>query len=117
MEPPASFVLSSERVSWALLGSTVVAFFMSGYLYLYAESYSYQVEAPCDAEAHECYVRDCSDGECPPNNLTDYRVFVVPAVSFRHCADNSCANICLAPHSPCREIRCSEDAEATCRTP
>jgi hypothetical protein len=116
MESPAAFVLNSERVSWALLGSTVIAFFMSGYLYLYAENYNYQVEAPCDAEAHECYVRDCSQGECPPNDLTDYRVFLVPAAHFKNCTDNSCANVCLAPHSPCKEMLCSENGDATCHT-
>jgi hypothetical protein len=117
MGPHAAFVFKVEHVSWALLGSAVLAFLVSGYLYAYAKQYEYLVEAPCDSATHECYMRDCEEEECPPNGLASYRLFAVPARLFPSCTDNGCLNVCLSEGSACRELKCSGDTESACEGP
>lgn len=88
------------------------------YLYLYAKQYDFIIEAPCDATAQECYVRDCSEGDCPPNELSEYRVYSIPAALFSSCTDNSCVNICLGQQSSsCEEILCSSQGDYECTAP
>ncbi|MEK7480004.1 MAG: hypothetical protein AAB665_01800 [Patescibacteria group bacterium] len=100
-----------------LLASAVIAILISLYTYLYARAYDFLVEAPCSVVTAECYVRDCSEGDCPPNNLSSYRVFSVPASAFDACTDNSCINICSAAGGPCTEIACSEQEDVECLGP
>lgn len=104
-------------VHWILLFSVAVAVIASGYKYFVAEDYSFFVEAPCDPVTHTCYIRDCEEEECPPNEFSLYRVFVVPARVFPFCSDNTCMNICDLRDEPCEEILCSPDAGATCEGP
>lgn len=101
---------------WILLGSFLAVFCVSLYTHLYSSAFEFLVEAPCDAASNTCFVRDCEEEECPPNNLSSYRVFTVSAVDFARCADNSCLNVC-AGGTVCVEITCEPDDGDTCAGP
>ena len=49
----------------------------------------------CDPTSQTCFSRDCSEGDCPPNNLENYRQFTIRARDFSRCSDNSCLKECL----------------------
>ena len=105
----------STPLHWLLLVSVIIAILAGVYKYAIAKDYDFFVEAPCDSTTDLCYTRDCSvEDECPPNNLSEYRVFSIPAVKFPECLNNSCENVCLTSDSPCEEVTCSEDAGDTC---
>ena len=95
-----------------LLVAVGLAVAASLYTYLYAERYDFVIEAPCDSTLQQCYTRDCSTGDCPPNELSEYRVLQVSAKTFDTCTDNGCSNICTAQNPACIETFCSlEDGE------
>lgn len=100
-----------------LLVMVALALAASFYLYLYAEKYDFIIEASCDPATQECYTRDCSGGDCPPNELSTYRVFRVPATTFDTCTDNGCTGVCTALNSPCLEIACSTQSAQSCAGP
>jgi len=100
---------SQPVVLWLLLLSVVLAVGYSFYKYEYIQSFQYTVEASCDPAQQVCYQRDCSAGDCPPNDLDTFRVFTIPASEFENCADDSCTNICPSTDHQCTEIMCSED--------
>jgi len=102
---------------WILLGATVVAILISLYVYFFAQGYDFLIEAPCSVATNECYVRDCSEGDCPPNDLSSYRVFVVPAAVFGSCTDNTCTNVCSPEGNPCTEVACSTQEDVQCLGP
>jgi len=102
---------------WILLAATLIAIFVSLYIYLFGQRYDFLIEAPCNVATQECYVRDCSEGDCPPNELSSYRVFIVPAATFDSCTDNSCANVCSPDNSPCTEVMCSAQEDVQCLGP
>jgi len=101
---------------WILLATVFVAILFSFYKYYMTQNYLFLVEAPCDPQAAECYVRDCDEEECPPNGLSEYRLFGVPAELFNICVDNSCQNICSI-EAYCEELLCSAQEEIECSTP
>lgn len=107
---------SGRSYVWILLFSAAVVFSVSLFSHLYAQSLVFLVEGACDPNVQECYVRDCELEECPPNELSEYRVFAVSTKDFEYCEDNACANIC-AHGTACEEILCSDDGEATCEGP
>ncbi len=104
-------------VHWVLLASVGIAVLVSVYVYFIQKNYDFFVEAPCNAATNECYVRDCSEGDCPPNGLATYRVFNVPATLFSSCEDNSCMNVCAKNNSPCTELLCSDQSDVECAGP
>jgi len=101
---------------WILISSVVVACGFSAYRYIIQEDYTFLVEAPCNPLNQACYVRDCED-YCPPNELSEYRLFSLPAKEFARCEDNSCLNICPSATYSCEEILCEEDEETACPGP
>ena len=101
---------------WVLVATVCVAIVFSFYKYLWTKNYLFLVEAPCNQQTMECYVRDCDEEECPPNGLSEYRLFSVPADVFRSCTDNSCWNVCAAGSS-CEEILCTTQDEIECVSP
>ncbi|MDP3965569.1 MAG: hypothetical protein Q8Q13_02100 [bacterium] len=102
---------------WVLLASTAIAILASFYIYFFTKNYDFLIEAPCDAALSQCYVRDCSTGDCPPNNLSAYSLYRVPAALFSSCTDNSCSNICTAGNTVCKEIPCSSQVDVECSGP
>lgn len=110
---------SSEQfqLHLVLLSSVVLAVVICFYTYLYAQNYDFFIEAPCSTAFEQCYVRDCSEGDCPPNNLSAYSVYSIPAGFFVSCSDNSCYNICEGGGAACKKIPCSSQSGAECLGP
>lgn len=105
----------SDRTFFATISLlVVVAVCATAYLFLVKEDYAFVVEAPCDPAQNTCFTRDCSGGECPPNELEQYRVFAVSAHDFPVCADNSCLQECTSGAIECVEYVCGESEEDEC---
>ena len=103
-----------RQLHWILIIAVLCAVAVSFYKYYFLEAFDFFVEAPCDSSTNECYVRDCSTGECPPNELSHYRLFSINASDFASCDDNSCSNLCLVAGGACSEILCSEQSDIEC---
>lgn len=72
------------------------------------------VEASCDPTESICYYRDCSTGECPPNELEYYHVYLVGATDFEFCSDESCGNECRDGLIMCEEVACDLEVGDDC---
>jgi len=109
---------STPWVFWVLIVSVLIVLGQSMYVNYLKKGYLFFIEAPCNPSTNECYVRSCDvDGDCPPDNLTEYRVFQLPASQFNNCSDNSCLNICPSTSSSCEEIYCSTQSDISCEGP
>lgn len=107
----------SSVIAWILFGLVMLGFLVSVYRYAVSNDYNLIVEASCNPLFEECYVRDCEVDGCPPNNLAEFKTFIVSARTFPLCSDNSCANICTTGHAQCVEILCSEQEDYACEGP
>ena len=109
---------STPWIFWILLVSVLIILGQSMYKNYVAKDYLFFIEAKCDSLVNECYVRSCdTSGDCPPDNLTVYRVFQLPASQFKNCSDNSCLNICPSTAHSCEEIKCSTQSDISCEGP
>ena len=90
----------------------IAAVGVSFYKYYYTKNYNYRVEASCDPQTEQCSHRDCTDGSCPPNNLSDYKVYLVKAYDFPKCSDNSCEKECVRGVISCTPVSC--EVEGNC---
>jgi len=97
------------------IASAILVACASFYSHLYAQNLEYLVEETCNPEISTCFVRDCEEEECPPNELTEFRTLVVPAGIFSKCKENSCIDACRESGA-CLEIMCT-DEESTCAGP
>ena len=104
----------SQQLHWVLIIAVVLATIGSFIKYYTLQDFEFFVEAPCDVTAVECYARDCSLGECPPNNLDQYRLFSIGAADCALCNDNSCSNLCVEGGGQCSEILCSSQSDIEC---
>lgn len=84
------------------------------YKYYYKQDYDYLVEAPCEPANETCHTRDCSTEECPPNGLSDYKIFTVKAYDFAKCKKNSCKEECEKELIYCTPILCVESEGDSC---
>lgn len=92
----------------AVLGTTT-------YKYLIAKNYQFNVEASCDPTNNKCFQRDCSNpDDCPPNQLSFYRVFTLSASDFGKCLDNSCLKECTSGVIKCEETICGDSEGDEC---
>lgn len=109
---------STPWILWILLVSVVIILGQSMYKNYIVKDYLFFTEATCDSTVNECYSRSCDvSGDCPPDNLTVYRVFQLPASQFTYCSDNSCLNICPSTAHSCEEIKCSTQSDISCEGP
>ena len=109
---------STPWIFWVLLVSVVIILGQSMYENYLMKHYLFFVQATCDPAVNQCYSRSCdTSGDCPPNNLTTYRVFQLPASQFHNCSDNSCLNICPSAAYACKEIPCSTQSDISCEGP
>jgi hypothetical protein len=101
-----------------LLSTTLVLPLISGfYKYYISQDYDYLVEAPCDSLLEICFMRDCSaPDECPPNNLSNYKIYYVKSYDFKKCGDNTCYRECADGAIECVEVRCGESDDDVCTT-
>ncbi len=114
MERSDTIVLSLISVAViGILGTTA-------WLFLLKKDYDFVVEAPCDPQTETCFYRECSDlsntGDCPPNALENYKIYVIRAADFPRCTDNSCSAECGSGLIACTEILCGDGEEDTCAT-
>lgn len=98
-------------------------------LFLVAASFSYvnyfenkdfpmSLESSCNPETENCFYRNCSEEECPPNGLEIYKYLEVPAWFFEKCSENSCSKECIDNPSHCVYTQCDPDSEEdTCWIP
>lgn len=81
------------------------------------KNYKFNVETECDPAVTKCFIRDCSqEGDCPDNNLSEYREFEILARDFDKCTDSSCLKECLTNTINCQEIKCGDSPEDSCST-
>ncbi len=73
------------------------------------KDYNFVVEASCNPESETCYFRDCDagDAECPPNNLSYYKMYNLNAKDFESCEGEDCTSLCSSSVDLCEEIPCS----------
>ncbi len=93
---------------------TIAAISATTYTFLINKDYDFIVEAPCDPAQEMCFSRDCSGGECPPNELEHYRIFTVSAEDFQRCTDDSCLQECTNQTIACTELVCGESEDDEC---
>jgi len=109
---------STPWVFWILIVSVIVILGQSMYKNYILKDYLFFAEASCDTAMNECYVRSCEvEDDCPPNGLTTFRSFQLPASQFKFCTDNSCLNICPSEAYACEELLCSDQEDYSCEGP
>jgi hypothetical protein len=105
----------SSKAFLSIMSFSIVAVIAAtGYKFLIQKDYRFIVEAECDSSMEACFHRDCTETECPPNELEYYKTFSVAAADFPKCADNSCAAECARGAIRCEEIPCDADAGDEC---
>ncbi len=87
------------------------------YNFYYLKNDFFTIETSCDAKTEKCFVRSCDDVECPPNEYTVYKMYLITARNFENCSDDSCANICTNNIDSCELIPCGDNPEDTCLGP
>jgi hypothetical protein len=105
-----------NKILFTVFAAMVLTVFWYSYSTFYKnKSYDFLVEAPCDEASQTCFVRDCENtDECPPNNLSNYRVFSINAADFSKCTDDTCLAQCESGEIQCTEIACGESSDDTC---
>lgn len=109
-----SMETSSKVMLWLLLLSIVAVIFSTVQQFLVQKNYNFTLEAECDMAERSCFVRDCSSGECPPNELETYRIFEVTASDFNSCSQSDCLDECMSGVIQCIEVKCDSDAGDIC---
>ncbi|MFZ2484387.1 MAG: hypothetical protein WAX80_02665 [Minisyncoccia bacterium] len=105
------------KVLFILISALIIAAIVNNlYTFYFQKDYDFTVEASCDPVEQACFIRDCSDGECPPNELERYRVFALNANDFQKCSDDSCIVECSLGQIDCEEILCDESGGDVCTT-
>jgi hypothetical protein len=94
--------------------SVLVVLCMAAYKFFWLGNYNFIVEAECDPSSKNCFYRDCSLEECPPNGIESYSMFKVSAADFSMCTDDSCLSECVAGTVSCQEISCDETSGDIC---
>lgn len=103
------------KIFFILVSALVLAAIANNfYIFYFQKNYDFTVEAPCDQTQQSCFIRVCSDGECPPNGLEVYRVFTLKASDFNKCSNDSCLNECTTGLIQCKEVLCDESGGDTC---
>lgn len=97
--------------------SVIVTILVTGYKFLWEKDYNFVVEASCNPEVNNCFYRDCSiEGDCPPNNFSNYRIYEIHASEFSKCSNNSCERECESGVINCSERLCSVENGDECTT-
>lgn len=83
------------------------------------KNFDFIVETSCNPEVETCYFRNCQaeDAECPPNNLSYYKVYSLNAKDFKKCENEDCAVFCSINSDLCEETVCSEEDGEECISP
>jgi hypothetical protein len=96
--------------------SLFVAIGANFYKYIYTKQYDFLVEAACDPSIEKCFYRDCEQtNDCPPNNLSVYKKYLLKGKDFPLCSDNSCKQECESGQIQCSLVLCNESAGDVCK--
>jgi len=98
--------------------SLFLVVFSAFYNLYFKKDYDFLVETSCDNSIENCFYRDCSVEECPPNNLSLYKQYHMRAYDFEKCENEDCTNLCTTTNL-CTQVLCSEQdiEEGLCLTP
>jgi hypothetical protein len=91
--------------------SCLIVIVFAFYSYFYKKNFDFIVEVACDPLVEECLLRDCSSGECPPNNLEIFKRYVLSAADFQFCENEDCQLVCENNLIECELIPCEENFE------
>lgn len=106
---------SDKRVLGIIFLFFAIAVAATGWRFLVWKDYTLYLEASCDPAKETCFSRDCSNpDECPPNGLSEYKVYQISARDFPKCSDDSCTAECENQTIACTQILCGDSAEDTC---
>jgi hypothetical protein len=104
--------LRSHIINTLFLSGFFVVLVASFVRYYYLKEFPIYIEVQCDPATEICFHQDCSEGDCPPNNLEDYRLFSIPGYMHSSCYDiDRCASVCKGQNGICTETICGSDPE------
>ncbi len=112
-------VIAVSRKVIGLLVFTIISLslvFMTAYTkYIFAQDYTFRIEATCNPQQQTCFVRDCTES-CPPNQLPVYSAYKISASDYSECTTNGCENICQNEDKSnlCKEIVCNAQNGDSC---
>lgn len=99
---------NSSRILVTFFIVSLFFVFLTGYTkYIFAKDYTFYIETECNPEVSTCYVRSCDD-YCPPNGLSTYSAYYIPAAEYKNCTSSDCKNICESSETShlCEPIPC-----------
>lgn len=105
---------NGSQGSWFLFlaGLSVLVAVASAFYFLYfKKQYDFIVEAACDPLEEQCFQRDCTEGFCPPNGLSEFKRYSLRASDFASCTGGNCEAACEEGVIACTQIPCTEDLE------
>lgn len=103
-------------ITWAFFATILMAVSFSFYKYYYGRDFDYYVEASCDTAKETCFFRDCEGDpdQCPPNQLSYYKMYYLKAYDFPSCVAGDCGAACDSGRIACEKIECSPEAGDEC---
>lgn len=81
--------------------------------YMVFKNYDMTIEVACDSEREHCFTRSCVEGDCPPNELENYKKYLIKGFLFDKCEEDTCKHFCENPRN-CEQIECDSGAGDTC---
>lgn len=87
------------------------------YSYYFQKNFEVFTESMCDPELQNCFYRDCTLEECPPNGFEYYKKFSIQAYNLKQCDQNGdCGTFCEEKSTSCTEIPCDSSTDACSAT-
>lgn len=91
--------------------SLCIAVIGSLFRFVYLKNFTVIIEHPCNSELDSCFVRDCSQGDCLPNELPEYKKVSIDAYSYDMCYSlDGCIDFCNSSKS-CTVTFCTPETE------
>ena len=103
---------SNNLLLYVLLAGCLASILVSFYSFYYKQDYDFIVEVPCDISKEICFQRDCGfEGNCPPNNLSNFKRYSLSANNFGKCENEDCTEACESGRISCEPVVCQENLE------
>jgi hypothetical protein len=94
---------------WLISISCLAVILGAFYFFYYQKDYDFIVEVACDPTVESCTERDCTNpDDCPPNGLSDFKRYSVPASDFEKCENEDCTTACEMGIIECELQECEE---------
>lgn len=92
--------------------SIIVVVILSFYNFYIKKNFDFIVETSCNPDIEECTYRDCTNrDDCPPNQLSTFKRYVLKANDFLKCPNEDCKELCEKGEIKCELLSCEEDLE------